>query len=165
MCTWNYWRKSTPTARWQSPTQRNKHDQLQERCTTGRYHIAHAVHGSTQMHIPMTDLGTERLVDARRICLTRQIYMRTSSNDIKYGKGYVNHDIQGEKNKHLGKRKLQSHRRDWTSRKRNWSWAGHVSRIRDNRLTLRITTRKCYERERHIERPTRRWSDELDDYW
>ena len=50
-------------------------------------------------------------------------------------------------------------------RKRKWTWAGHVSRIRDNRWTLRITTWKSYERKRPRVRPVRRWKDELDDYW
>ena len=31
-------------------------------------------------------------------------------------------------------------------RRRKWTWAEHVSRIRDNRWTLRITTWKPYER-------------------
>ena len=89
-CTWNSWKKSTPTARWQSPTQRKQHDQHQERCTTGRYHIAQAIHRTTRMHIPMTDLGSQRLEDARWICLTRQIYMRTSSYDIKMERSMLN---------------------------------------------------------------------------
>ena len=38
------------------PTQRKQHDQHQERSTTGRYHNAHAVHGSTRKYIPTTDL-------------------------------------------------------------------------------------------------------------
>ncbi|KAK2184814.1 hypothetical protein NP493_252g05078 [Ridgeia piscesae] len=42
---------------------------------------------------------------------------------------------------------------------------GHVSRIRDNRWTLRITTWKPHERKRPRGRPARRWRDELDDYW
>ena len=50
-------------------------------------------------------------------------------------------------------------------RRRKWTWAGHVSRIRDNRWTLRITTWKSYERKRPRGRPARCWSDELDDYW
>ena len=48
-------------------------------------------------------------------------------------------------------------------RRRKWTWAGHVSRIRDNRWTLRISTWKPYERKRLRRRPTKR--DELDDYW
>ena len=50
-------------------------------------------------------------------------------------------------------------------RRRKWTWAGHVSRIRDNRWTLRITTWKPYERKRPRGRPARRWREELDDYW
>ena len=48
---------------------------------------------------------------------------------------------------------------------RKWIWAGHVSRIRDNRWTLRITNWKHCRRKRPRGRPTRRWRDELDDYW
>ena len=50
-------------------------------------------------------------------------------------------------------------------RRRTWTWAGHLSRIRDNRWTLRITTWKSYERKRPRGRPERRWRDEVDDYW
>ena len=50
-------------------------------------------------------------------------------------------------------------------RRRKWTWAGHVSRIRDNRWTLRITTWEPHERKGPRGRPTRRWRDELDDYW
>ena len=50
-------------------------------------------------------------------------------------------------------------------RRRKWTWAGHVSRVRDNRWTLRIITWKPYEMKRPSERPARRWKDELGDYW
>ena len=50
-------------------------------------------------------------------------------------------------------------------RRRKWTWAGHVSRILDNRWTLRTTSWKPYERKRPRGRPARRWRDELDDYW
>ena len=50
-------------------------------------------------------------------------------------------------------------------RRRKWTWAEHVSRIRNNRWTLRITTWKPYERKIPRGRPARRWRDELDDYW
>ena len=49
--------------------------------------------------------------------------------------------------------------------RRKWSWAGHVSRIRDNRWTPRVTTWKPYERKRPGGRPAIRWRDVLDDYW
>ena len=42
-------------------------DQHQERLTTGIYHIAQAVYGSTQKYIPTTDLGNQRLEDRRKI--------------------------------------------------------------------------------------------------
>ena len=47
-------------------------------------------------------------------------------------------------------------------RRQTWIWAGHVSRIRDNRWTLCSTTWKRYERKRPSGRPARRWRDELD---
>ena len=42
-------------------------------------------------------------------------------------------------------------------RKREWTWAGRVSRIRDDRWTLCITSWKPYERKRPRGRPARRW--------
>ena len=50
-------------------------------------------------------------------------------------------------------------------RRRKWTWAGHVSRIRDNRWTLRITTWKPYIWKRPRGKLARHWRDELDDYW
>ena len=50
-------------------------------------------------------------------------------------------------------------------RRRKWTWAGHSSRIRDNRYRLRITTWKPYERKIPRGRLASRWRDELDDYW
>ena len=43
------------------PTQRKQQDQHQERSTTGKYHIAQAVHGSIRTHIPTADLETKGL--------------------------------------------------------------------------------------------------------
>ena len=45
-------------------------------------------------------------------------------------------------------------------RRWKWTWAGHVSRIRDKRMTMRITTWKPSERKRPRGRPARRWRDE-----
>ena len=50
-------------------------------------------------------------------------------------------------------------------RRRKWTWAGHISRIRDNQWTPRITTWKSYERKRSRGRPARRWREELYDFW
>ncbi|MEG7521837.1 MAG: hypothetical protein M3H12_01875, partial [Chromatiales bacterium] len=50
-------------------------------------------------------------------------------------------------------------------RRRKWTWAGHISRIRDYRWTSRITTWKPYDGKRSRGRPARRWRDELDEYW
>jgi len=49
-------------------------------------------------------------------------------------------------------------------RRRKWTWAGHVSRIPDNRWTRRIATWKPYEGKKPRERPARWWRDELRDY-
>ena len=53
-------------------------------------------------------------------------------------------------------------------RRRKWTGTGHVSRIRDNRWTSRITTgnhtkRQGLEEDRRDDRETK--LDELDDYW
>ena len=50
-------------------------------------------------------------------------------------------------------------------RRWKWTWAWHVSRIRDNQWTLRITIWKPYKRKRPRGRPARCWRDKLDDYW
>ena len=50
-------------------------------------------------------------------------------------------------------------------RRRKCTWAGHVTRIRNNRWTLGITTWKRHERKIPRGRPARRCRDELDDYW
>ena len=50
-------------------------------------------------------------------------------------------------------------------RRRKRTWVEHVSKIRNNRWTLRITTGKPNERKTHRGRPARQWKDELDDYW
>ena len=49
-------------------------------------------------------------------------------------------------------------------RRRKWTWAGHVSRIRTNRW-IRVTNWKPCERNRFKGRQAGRRRDELDDYW
>ncbi|KAK2154452.1 hypothetical protein NP493_2190g00018 [Ridgeia piscesae] len=78
---------------------------------------------------------------------------QASSRANKDGKEYVKHHIPGQENKHLGKRK-DKHDVTEQVRRRKWTWAGHVGRIRDDRWTLSI----------NIWKP-RRWRDELVDYW
>ena len=71
--------------------------------------------------------------------------MRTSSNDIQRGnkeqtssrtntdgKVYVKHHIPGQKTNILVREKTNVTEQ---VRRRNWTWAGHVSRTRDNRWT------------------------------
>ena len=52
-----------------------------------------------------------------------------------------------------------------TTRRMKWSWAGHISRLKDDRWTKCITTWKPYERKRLRGRPAKRWRDDLDEYW
>lgn len=52
-----------------------------------------------------------------------------------------------------------------TVRRLKWSWAGHISRLRDNRWTSRITTWRPYDGKRSRGRPAKRWRDDLDDFW
>ena len=52
-----------------------------------------------------------------------------------------------------------------TTRRMKWSWAGHISRLKDDRWTKRITTWKPYGRKRLRGRPAKRWRDDLDEYW
>ena len=89
---------------------------------------------------------------------------QASSRTSKDGKEYVKHHISEQKIKHLDKRKDNVTDVIEQIRRQKWTWAGHVSRIRDNRWTLRITTRKPYEMKTPRGRPARRWRDELDDY-
>ena len=108
--------------------------------------------------------------------------MRIFSNDIRRGNMDTHHPCKEQASSRInkdGKEYIKHHRktnicvREKTNvtdviaqvRRLKWTWAGHVSRIRDNRWTLRITTWKPYERKRPRGRPARRWRDELDDYW
>ena len=90
---------------------------------------------------------------------------QASSRTNKDGKEYVKYHTSGQKHKHLGKRKDKVTGVIEQVRRQKWTWAGHVSRIRDNRWTLRITTWKPYEGKSPRERPVRWRREELDDYW
>ena len=65
---------------------------------------------------------------------------QASSNTNKDEKKYIKLHIPGQKNKHLGKRKTKVTNVIEEVRRRKWTWAGHFSRIRHSRWTLRITT-------------------------
>ena len=52
-----------------------------------------------------------------------------------------------------------------TTRRMKWSWAGHISRLKDDRWTKRITTWRPYGRKRLRGRPAKRRRDDLDEYW
>ena len=56
----------------------------------------------------------------------------------------VKHHIPRQNNKHLGKRKDKGHRRDWSRERTTWTWAGQVSRIRNNWWTPCVTIWKPY---------------------
>ena len=88
---------------------------------------------------------------------------QASSRKTKMERRMLNITYRDRKNNHLGKTKVT----DVTGhvRRQKWTWAGHVSRIRDNRWTLHITNWKPYERKRPRGRPARLWRDELADYW
>ena len=50
-------------------------------------------------------------------------------------------------------------------RKIKLSWAGHINRLKDDRWTSRVTTRRPYDKKRRQGRPAKRWRDDLDKYW
>ena len=52
-----------------------------------------------------------------------------------------------------------------SAKEKKWRWAGHVSRMRDNRWTIRMTEWTPRNGKRSRGRPNRRWRDELDKYW
>ena len=53
----------------------------------------------------------------------------------------------------------------YTVRKMKWSWAGHINRLKDDRCTSRVTTRRPYDTEIRLGRPAKRRRDDLDKYW
>jgi hypothetical protein len=50
-------------------------------------------------------------------------------------------------------------------KERKWKWAGHVSRMSDNRWTILLTDWRPRDGHRKRGRPSKRWRDELDHYW
>ena len=50
-----------------------------------------------------------------------------------------------------------------TRRRIKWSWAGHISRLKYDRWTKRITTWRPYGRKKLRGRPATRWRDDLDE--
>ena len=52
-----------------------------------------------------------------------------------------------------------------TVRKMKWSWAGHITRLKYDRWTSRVTTLIPYDKKRRQGRPPKRWRDDLDKYW
>ena len=56
--------------------------------------------------------------------------------------------------------------RDWVEeqRRRKWEWAGHTARRSDGRWATRILEWKPTTGTRRVGRPTKRWTDDLDDF-
>ena len=79
---------------------------------------------------------------------------QASSRTNKDGKEYVKHHIQGQ-NKIWVREKTKVTDVIEKARRRKWTWAGHVSRIRDNRWTLCITIWKPYESKRPRGKPSK----------
>ena len=67
---------------------------------------------------------------------------QTSSRKNKDGKEYVNITYRGRKTNIWVREKTKVTDVIEQVRRRKWTWAGHVSRIRDNRWTLHITNWK-----------------------
>ena len=90
---------------------------------------------------------------------------QASSRKLKDRKEYINITYQDRQTNIWVREKAKVTDVIEHVRKRKWTWAEHVSRIRNNRWTLRINTWKPYERKRPRRRRARRWRDELRDYW
>ena len=45
------------------------------------------------------------------------------------------------------------------------TWAGHIARIQDNRWTSQVTDWRPMDDSRPRGRPSKRWRDEIDDFW
>ena len=98
--------------------------------------------------------------------------VRTSSNDIRRGNMGTHHPSKEKASKSKQITYLdKKHGYDKVTavtgqfRRQMWTWAWHVSRIRNIHRTSRITTWKQCEGNRSRRRQARRWRDELDDYW
>ncbi len=52
-----------------------------------------------------------------------------------------------------------------TVRKIKWSWAGYISRLKDDRWTPHATTWRPYDKKRRQGTPSKRRRDDLDKYW
>jgi hypothetical protein len=46
-----------------------------------------------------------------------------------------------------------------------WTWAGHISRMKDARWTVAVTEWRPREGERKKGRPLKRWRDDIDKFW
>ena len=88
--------------------------------------------------------------------------MHTSSNEIRLGNMGTHHPSKEQassrtnkdEREYIPEQKTNIRVREKTKfidmieqiRRRKWTWAGHVSRVKDNRWPLRSTTWKPYER-------------------
>ena len=48
---------------------------------------------------------------------------------------------------------------------RKWTWTSHIARIQDNRYTPQVTDWRPMDDNRPRGRPSKRWRDEIDDFW
>ena len=92
---------------------------------------------------------------------TEQTCGRTDQN----GKKYAQHHIQGRKTNIWVREMTKVIDIINTVRKMKWSCAGHITRLKDDRWTSRVTTWTPYDKKRRQGRPAKRWRDDLDKYW
>ena len=52
-----------------------------------------------------------------------------------------------------------------TVKRKKWTWAGHISRMRDDRWTNTVTEWRPRDGKRARGRPMKRWRDEIDSHW
>ena len=95
--------------------------------------------------------------------LTTQAKNKLSAAQTKLERSILNITYRDRKINIWVREKIQI--TDVIEQVRRRKWAGNVSKIRENRRTLYITTWKPYERKTPSCRLARRWRDELDDYW
>ena len=78
--------------------------------------------------------------------LTAQTKNKLAAAHKKMERSMLNITYRGRQTNIWVREKIKVTRVIEQVKRRKWTWAGHVSRIRDNRSTLRITSRKPYER-------------------
>ena len=97
--------------------------------------------------------------------LTKQAQKKLAAAQTKMGRSMLNITYHDRKTNTWVRAKTEVTDVIKTTRRLKWSWAGHISRRKDDRWTKRITTWKPYGRKRLRGRPAKRWRDDLDEYW